>query len=300
VSVSSDGRLLFWDARNLHEVVDTCLLTDGAEDNGKIVGGVSLEWMVEAGPAKFLIGSERGEVISCSRKPKKTVEIASWFGHEEMGGHGKHYGPVYACKRNPFHTKFFLTVGDWSAKLWMEDLRSPLLQTPYAPSYLSTGNWSPTRAGVFLLARRDGWLDIWDYYQKMNESACSQKVADKGLTSMSLHSHGALVAVGDAEGTIKLLRLCDSLFQPGHNEKQLVSTIFDREAKRERNLEQISRLARTAPKDVAAATQVQPEIDEAQCKADEESFLQQVELMRSTRLTQQAPPNQFGSTPLVN
>ena len=26
-------------------------------------------------------------------------------------------------KRNPFHVKFFLSVGDWCGKMWMEELK---------------------------------------------------------------------------------------------------------------------------------------------------------------------------------
>lgn len=51
------------------------------------------------------------------------------------------------CCRNPFFPKFFLSVGDWTWRVWNEDLRSPLLVSPYAGAYLSCGTWSPTRPG---------------------------------------------------------------------------------------------------------------------------------------------------------
>jgi hypothetical protein len=49
--------------------------------------------------------------------------------------------------RNPFFPKYFLSVGDWTWRVWNEDLRSPLLVSPYAAAYLSSGTWSPTRPG---------------------------------------------------------------------------------------------------------------------------------------------------------
>ncbi|CAJ1348020.1 unnamed protein product, partial [Effrenium voratum] len=122
-SVSSDGRLLFWDVRKLSEVLDECVLNDGNKEHPKTLGGVSLEWMQEAGPTKFLVGSEHGIILSCTKRPKKQVEIGTWFGSEDRGGYGKHFGPVYSVKRNPFHVKFFLSVGDWCAKMWMEELK---------------------------------------------------------------------------------------------------------------------------------------------------------------------------------
>jgi dynein intermediate chain 2, axonemal len=242
-SVSSDGRLLFWDVRKMSEVTDECVLTDGGKDEPKTIGGVALEWMQEAGPTKFLVGSEHGITLSCTKRPKKAVEVGTWFGSEDRGGYGRHFGPVYSVKRNPFHTKFFLTVGDWCAKVWMDELKGPMLQTPYYSSFLSAACWSPMRAGVFFLARQDGRLDAWDYFYRMNEVAMSHKVSDHALTSLNVQAHGKLAAVGDADGVITLLQLCDGLADPMPNEKNLIGVMFDRETKREKNLEQIKKQA---------------------------------------------------------
>ena len=57
---------------------------------------------------------------------------------------------VPGCHRNPFFPKYFLSVGDWTWRVWNEDLRSPLLVSPYAGAYLSCGTWSPTRPGQYL------------------------------------------------------------------------------------------------------------------------------------------------------
>lgn len=240
-SVSSDGRLLFWDVRKMTEVHDECTLTDGSKENPKTLGGVALEWMQEAGPTKFLVGSEHGIVLSCTKRPKKQVEVGTWFGAEERGGFGRHFGPVYSVKRNPFHVKFFLTAGDWCAKIWMEELKGPMMQTHYYPAFISAASWSPTRAGVFFLARHDGRLDTWDYFYRMNEVALTQQVSDRALTSLAVQTQGRLAAVGDAGGTITLLSLCDGLVDPGPNEKNLIGLTFDREMKREKNLELIKK-----------------------------------------------------------
>jgi dynein intermediate chain 2 len=248
-SVSSDGRLLFWDCRKLDEFVDECILTDGGpKESEKTLGGCSLEWMQEAGPTKFLVGTEHGITLSCSRKPKKACEIGTWFGAEARGGYGKHFGPVYAVKRNPFHVKFFLTVGDWCCKMWMEELKGPMLKTPYYPAFLSAASWSPTRAGVFYLCRHDGYIDTWDYYYRMNEVSLTQKVSDAALTSISIQNQGSLMAVGDADGCITLMQLCDSLVNMAPNEKNMIGQMFDRETKREKNLEAIKKLGGAAKK----------------------------------------------------
>lgn len=274
-SVSSDGRLLFWDVRNLKETTDGVFLTSGAKEDPKTLGGVSLEWMQEAGPTKYLVGTEHGIILSCNKKPKKNVEVGSWFGAEERGGFGCHFGPVYSVKRNPFHVKYFLSVGDWCCKLWMEELKAPMMQTPYYPSFLSAAAWSPTRAGVFFLCRHDGRLDTWDYFYRMNEVSLSHKVSDCALTSLGVQSQGNLVAVGDAEGVITLLQVCDGLCHADPREKALIGQMFERETKREKNLEAIKKqsVTKKEPKDLAQST---VKIDNAEYESRVRSFCAEV------------------------
>merc|ERR1719424_1078747 len=275
-SVSSDGRLLFWDCRKLDEFVDECVLTDGGpKDSEKTLGGCSLEWMQEAGPTKFLVGTEHGTVLAATRKPKKDVEIGTWYGAETRGGYGKHFGPVNVVKRNPFHVKFFMTVGDWCAKMWGEELKGPIWKTPYYPAFITAAGWSPTRAGVFYLARADGYIDTWDYYYRMNEVALTQKVSDASLTSLSVQSSGGLMAVGDSDGVVTLLSVCDSLQQMQPNEKNMMGAMFDRESKREKNLEAIKK-AGSGKKEAPTGGAANITIDEKEYTSREKAFFQEV------------------------
>jgi dynein intermediate chain 2 len=276
-SVASDGRLLFWDVRKLDNFTDECVLTDGGpKEEAKTLGGVSLEWMQEAGPTKYLVGTEHGTILSCNKKPKKSVEVGSWYGAENKGGFGRHFGPVYACKRNPFHVKFFLSVGDWCAKMWMEELKGPMMQTPFYPSFLSAASWSPTRPGVFFLCRHDGHLDTWDYFYRMNEVSLSQKVSDSALTSLSVQAGGSLAAVGDADGVITLLQLCDGLVQMGPNEKNIIGHMFERETKREKSLETIKKQGSNAKSQAQTLITENMEINDADYKMREKAFFQEV------------------------
>lgn len=156
-------------------------------------------------------------------------------------GPGKHHGPIYSIQRNPANTKCFLTIGDWTARIWMEDLRTPIMTTKYHSSYLTAGCWSPTRAGVFFVTRMDGVVDIWDYFYRQNEVAYSHKVCDPTLSSIAVQgtsqSGGKLVAMGDVTGTVSLLELCESLAVPQTNERKAIDLMFEREMKQEKNLE---------------------------------------------------------------
>jgi len=266
VTCSTDGQVLWWDTRNLSEPVERVELTDGSKDKPKVMGATSLEWAQEAGPTKYLVGTEQGCVLALNKKPKKPIETSTWFGLETKGGYFPHHGPVYSCKRNPQQVKNFLTVGDWTAKLWLEELKSPLMQTANAPSYLTCGGWSPTRAGVFYTARQDGYVDFYDYYYRMNEVTYSHKASDYAILSAQMQSQGKLLACGDSNGTVTLLELCDELWQTTLQEKIAMGLIFDREMRREKNLDTIKKLA--------ARGGAQTEEGQAQAKGiDEASYI---------------------------
>jgi len=238
-SVSTDGQMLWWDTRRLSEPTEVLELENGP--GGMVLGGSSMEYNSEAGPTKYLVGTEQGIVLSINMRNRKQANK----GIQVLdSGPGKHHGPIYAIQRNPMYTKFFMTVGDWTARIWSDDLRTPIMTTKYHSSYLTRGCWSPTRAGVFFVTRMDGVVDIWDYFYRQNEVAYSHKVGDASLSSISVQGgaanqdHGGrLVAIGDVQGTVSLLEVCDSLTVPQSQEKQAISNMFDREQKQEKNLE---------------------------------------------------------------
>jgi len=237
-SVSTDGQMMWWDTRRLGEPTDKLQLNTDAKaekaSTGTVLGGSSLEYNQEAGPTKYLVGTEQGVVLSVNLRNRKQNNGIAVYDN----GPGKHHGPIYSIQRNPTHNKFFMTVGDWTARIWVEDLRTPIMTTKYHSAYLTSGCWSPTRAGVFYVTRMDGVVDIWDYFYRQNEVAYSHKVGDAPLSSISVsQGSGRLVAVGDVNGTVSLLEVCESLAAPQANEKTAISNMFDREFKQEKNLE---------------------------------------------------------------
>ncbi|KAJ1445521.1 WD40-repeat-containing domain protein [Pelagophyceae sp. CCMP2097] len=232
-SVSTDGQMLWWDIRKLGEPVDQLLLDSDAKGGGMVLGGSSMEYNKEI-PTKYLVGTEQGVVLSINLRNRKQNNGITVYD----AGAGKHHGPIYSIQRNPTHNKFFLTVGDWTARIWMEDLKTPIMTTKYHSAYLTAGCWSPTRAGVFYVTRMDGVVDIWDYFYRQNEVAYSHKVGDAPLSSIAVsNGSGRLVAVGDAHGTVSLLEVCESLAAPQANEKGAIASMLDRETKQEKNLE---------------------------------------------------------------
>lgn len=238
VSVSTDGKMMWWDTRKLSEPLDSMILYSDVNHGGVNVGGCSLEYNSEAGPTKYLVGTELGTVISVNLRNRKVNNGVS-VSEDTLGK--KHLGPIYSIQRNPIHNKYFMTIGDWTAKIWNEDLKSPIISTNYHESYLTGGCWSPVRAGVFYTISATGSLNIWDFHHRQNEPVLSYNVGRIPLTSISAQGSpqamSNLLAVGDEDGTVSLLELCKSLSQPQKDEKASVLNMFERETRKERHLE---------------------------------------------------------------
>jgi dynein intermediate chain 2 len=239
ISCSPDGKVLWWDMKNYQQgPICTATVTDGSTpDGGRTLGATRIGDSLEQ-PMKVLIGTEQGYVAQIMRKPGNKGDVQSRFGFDG----GKHHGPIFGIQRNPSLSlnKYFLTVGDWTAKVWAEDVKVPLTTTRYHDAYLTDGCWSLTRPGIFFLTRSDGWIDIWDYFYRQNEVCYSQKISDYSLTCMASRPRTSDILIGDASGSITLLQLCKSLWEPlpkGH-EEGILKTMFEREANRERTLQQ--------------------------------------------------------------
>ena len=85
VSTSTDGRLLWWDQRNLEAgPTEELKLIENFQVNGqtvpKVLGGTSLEYNADASPLKYLVGTEQGYILQANKR--KQVEINYKFGLE--------------------------------------------------------------------------------------------------------------------------------------------------------------------------------------------------------------------------
>eukprot|EP00095_Tigriopus_kingsejongensis_P003857 maker-scaffold20_size707684-snap-gene-4.18 protein:Tk03857 transcript:maker-scaffold20_size707684-snap-gene-4.18-mRNA-1 annotation:"dynein intermediate chain axonemal" len=135
-----------------------------------------------------------------------------------------HFGPVYALERNPCFPKNFLTVGDWCARIWSEDIKeSSIMWTSSYTENLTDGCWSPTRPSVFFTTRMDGCLDCWDILYQQKGPLLSIKVTDDPLHTLSVQESGVLVATGCEGGNVTLLELTDGLASSNRNDKTAVT-----------------------------------------------------------------------------
>ncbi|XP_057675275.1 dynein axonemal intermediate chain 2-like isoform X1 [Corythoichthys intestinalis] len=229
-SASTDGQILWWDVRQLNEPIDRLILDLSRKDNqDKALGAISLDHNVSM-PDTFLVGTEQGAVVYCNKAAETPAEriVRTYDGH---------HGPVYAIQRNPFFSQNFLTVGDWGARIWSQDIKeSSVMWTKHQTDYLTDGCWSPVRPSVFFTVKMDGVLDIWDILFKQNDPTLSLKVRDEALCSLNVHEGGCRLACGSQQGIATLIDIKSGLCTPQHNEQELLGEMLERETKREKVL----------------------------------------------------------------
>uniref|UniRef100_A0A8B9TXP3 Dynein axonemal intermediate chain 2 n=1 Tax=Anas zonorhyncha TaxID=75864 RepID=A0A8B9TXP3_9AVES len=283
-SASTDGQVLWWDIRKLSEPTETLVLDitrQGLLENA--LGAITLEFEPTM-PTKFMVGTEQGIVITCNRKAKTPPEKIA-------GTYSGHHGPVYALTRNPLYPKIFLTVGDWTARIWSEEAKeSSIMWTKYHLSYLTAGCWSTVRPAVFFTTKMDGTLDVWDFLFKQNDPSLSLKICDEPLSSLRLQDNGCIVGCGSKLGTVTLLEISSGLCTLQRNEKNLANAMFERETKREKILEarhremRLKERARSEGQDAEAEEILEESPQEALDRAQKEFFeVIEAELQRRAR-----------------
>lgn len=97
VTTSTDGRVMWWDTRRFEEPVDVLNIVENPKaENPQTLGGTVLEYNVEAGPTKFLVGTEQGTIVTANKRLNRGPELTTAYGVDT----GRHLGPVYSIHRN--------------------------------------------------------------------------------------------------------------------------------------------------------------------------------------------------------
>ncbi|CAK9823903.1 Dynein axonemal intermediate chain 2 [Anthophora retusa] len=232
-SASKDGQIMWWDIRKLQTPTETLVIDLYKPDDqniNKAIGISALQFEPSMG-TRFMCGLENGTVILGNRKGKTASEkIATRFKAQ--------YGPVISLERNPTFVKNFLSVGDWTTRIWSEDCKeSCITWTPGHRNFLTGGAWSVTRFSVFFLIKMDGTLDVWDLLIQQDSPVLSVKVCDEILTYIRPHERGQLAAITNKRGTTYLLEFSEALTTNQKNEKLLFTALLDRETRREKVIE---------------------------------------------------------------
>jgi len=182
------------------------------------------------------VGTEDGEVVYVDWMPQKDQDSGKIQTPKPAYYHSLHDGPVVSLNRSPFFKDVLLSVGGWTLALWKEGVSSgPILVSASSSVKMSCGIWSPTRPGVFFIAKVDGCIDVWDLLDRTHEPTLTQSVSPTAITNIypfQVTQKQQLIAVGDMAGTLHILEIPWSLRQASATEVNGVSNYIEREVKR--------------------------------------------------------------------
>ncbi|KAK3590717.1 hypothetical protein CHS0354_012290 [Potamilus streckersoni] len=184
----------------------------------------------------FYVGTEDGEVVYVDWMPQKDQDTGKIQTPKPDFYHTIHDGPVSTVQRSPFFSDIILVVGGWTFTIWKEGVTSgPILQSCANSIRFTVGHWSPSRPGVFYIAKMDGSVDVWDLLDKTHEPSLTQSVSPTSITTIfpwPISHKQHLLAVGDSAGTLHILEIPWSLKHSTPNELTGVANYFEREVKR--------------------------------------------------------------------
>lgn len=228
------------------------------------------------GPNKLLLGTAEGTIIACHRRGKSAAAggggggaaaaasspVSSPLRESPHGGSAgeafaslqtaaplpsaedrissrvqAHYSRIVALMRLPWHPKAYVSVGDWCARVFSEDVRSALLTTPFAASQFTSAALLPVRPTVLVLGSADGTVTVRPLLGYAQGSfGSSIKVSSGRVTAVAPQPSGRLcAATEDANGTVPLLVVPRRLCEPERGEKAQLAYVLERLGARERS-----------------------------------------------------------------
>ncbi|XP_049869381.1 dynein intermediate chain 3, ciliary-like [Pectinophora gossypiella] len=232
---SPDGQCLWWDLRKLSHPVDSLPMAiripPKAEPSIKYAEGVSALQYDRNLPTRFLCGTESGLVINVNRMGKTHSEILTSFWEA-------HCGPVRALHRSPCFLRMFMTCGDYTVRIWSEEIRAaPIIVTrPYRHQVTDIA-WAPRRFSSYMSICEGGVFRFWDLLRKYKEPVAQLQVSDYPLTKITPHGKGELIAIGDNIGSTFLLQLSEKMTVSANRDRNLVLQMYERERRREHILD---------------------------------------------------------------
>lgn len=72
------------------------------------------------------VGKEFNSNVILGKEIKEIVKDGTGQDKEIVKEMDSHHGPIYTISQHRRQTDLFLTVGDWSAKIWQEETLTPI------------------------------------------------------------------------------------------------------------------------------------------------------------------------------
>lgn len=221
-----------WDARKLSAPVDAIRVAtrsaSGVASSVKTHNAYCSDYCESTvGPGKFIVGADTGTIFTMSRRGRSE-------GDHVQTVHGTHHGPTASVQHHPTLPKFFASCGDWTVRIWHEEVRAPILSTFYHTSMVVDCAWHPFRPNILVCLTDAGVVELWDLLVSHEGAVASMKLNMSGAHCLSFDESGCLLSVGGSGGAVVVLRLHPAFaaLQTSASTKESTSRMLEHEVTR--------------------------------------------------------------------
>lgn len=247
VTVAGDGTLMFWDTEKRSDQSRMPTKKADEEEESRWVPLVSVPLnrpnSINTMPCTKLALGDGPDMMAVSEEGD--LAVVDWASRlESEKGRPNiiqavmpaHFQACTDVQRSPHFGDVYVTVGDTSFKIWNVAHPQPIFTSPSSDSMLTCARWGPTRPGILMTARADGFIDVWDLLDQCHKPALNFSVGSDSITSMeywqSSTSGLQYLAVGDADGKLHIIEIPRTLRRKLAGEEELMSQFYQREVRR--------------------------------------------------------------------
>ncbi|CAK59134.1 unnamed protein product (macronuclear) [Paramecium tetraurelia] len=246
-SISADGQILFWDTRLIDKdskktQQDISSIpwkaTYGIQlyrpEGGGMMGGGYLQFRKNQKTPTLSGTSDEGEVFILDWGERQGEEGQKNQLVTTIWQQARSMRPPIALDVSPFFDDIILTLHDFNFCVWKHNSTQPIFDSLILKgAHITCGGFSPFRAGVIIIGKTDGNLDVWDMLDQSHKWTLQFQVVACAITSLKFNDNMAhIVAVGDSDGTLHLLEFPQSLCKDQGNEIKVMRQFWDREVRR--------------------------------------------------------------------
>ncbi|KAM3134985.1 hypothetical protein pb186bvf_012985 [Paramecium bursaria] len=193
-TISADGQILFWDTR----------LFD--KDSKKIQDISTVPWKANYGQkdedpwegpnylserTPTLTGtSDEGELFLLDWGEKQGEEGQKNQLVSQIWQHQRSLRSTSGLDVSPFFEDVILTLHDFNFCVWKHNVILPLFESMVMKNaHITCGGFSPFRAGVIVVGKTDGNLDVWDLLDQSHKWTIQFQVAACSCTSLKFNNN---------------------------------------------------------------------------------------------------------------
>lgn len=199
---------------------------------GSAALGITSVCWTKDNPAEYLIGTETGFVLRCTKKNANSPKDVLNSVNPVLFSYLPHIGSCLDISFSPFHHNLFLTCSsDGTVHLYHILSSPPILTWEPSSSGVVAVRWSTTRPSVFSCTCSNGMVFVYDLTHSktspITEMAPIEEAGElsKGM-AMSFNTHRKdLLGVGMNRGRIHIWRLKSTLTDQAEGDQQTINNL---------------------------------------------------------------------------